>query len=347
MKKTLYWCIKQMIKVALFCYYKKVSMYGLSELPKHKASMLLANHQNALMDALLIAAYSKKAPYFLTRSDVFNNSFLKALFKLLRMLPIYRMRDGRNSLGKNQEVFDNCGRLLNSRATILIFPEANHNIKRMVRPLSKGFTRILFNTIERFPELEIVLVPVGVNYVQAAGFPDSTAFYFGPPLQLNKLYKSRDLRIASMEVREEVSSAIKLLTTHIGEEYAYDEVIRTLDRLKVDYLDPKNCNAIIEELPIEPLKKQAAESENWTYLIWDVAFKLLNLPLLLIWRLLVKKRIPEVEFISTHRFLFSFVFYPVYYVLLLFAVAVKYSTAVAVFLVAGIFAFNLLYVKLR
>ena len=91
------------------------------------------------------------------------------------MIPIYRIRDGRESLKNNQAVFDLCSDLLQQKEAILMFPEANHNLKRRVRPLSKGFTRILFNTLLQAPETDIQIVPVGINYKDAVRFPDQVA----------------------------------------------------------------------------------------------------------------------------------------------------------------------------
>ncbi|MEX0289113.1 MAG: 1-acyl-sn-glycerol-3-phosphate acyltransferase, partial [Flavobacteriaceae bacterium] len=247
-------------------------MHGLETLPKDSAIMILPNHQNALLDALLIAAYSRRAPYFLTRSDVFTNTLVKGLFKLLRMLPIYRIRDGRDSLNKNHEIFDICTRLLNAREAIVVFPEANHNSKRMVRPLSKGFTRILFQALEKHPDLDIGLIPVGVNYVDLSGFPDSAAFFFGKHFQLKELYNSGDLRTSSSAVRQRVSDEIKSLTTHIGPELRYDDVIAQLDRMQVNYLDPQHVNALIEDLPFDNLKEKDATSSLFLRTLWDVPF---------------------------------------------------------------------------
>lgn len=322
-------------------------MHGFSVLTKHQASMFLANHQNALMDALLIAAYSKKAPYFLTRSDVFNNSFLRAFFGLLRMIPIYRLRDGRDNLSRNQEIFETCAHLLQNKQSILIFPEANHNIQRRVRPLSTGFTRILFHTLDKNPKIDIQLLPVGVNYKNAAGFPDSAAFYAGTALNLKELYNSKDLRTASKEIRAHISSAIEQLTTHIGKQYPYEETISILDGLQPDYLDPVACNALIEELNTQHPAKPIKTNENPLYKIWDGLFQLFNLPVLLIWRGIVRKKISEVEFVSTYRFLFSFLFYPIYYLLLVLFATLLFSFFTAAGLTLLVFIFNLMYIKLR
>lgn len=322
-------------------------MKGLHQLPPNKPLLLLPNHHNALMDALLIAAYSKRSPYFLTRSDVFTNRVVKSFFNLLRMLPIYRIRDGRDSLSKNLGIFDTCSRLLYNKEVILIFPEANHNIKRRVRPLSKGFTRILFNTLEKYPDLDVRLVPVGINYVNAAGFPDSVAFNFGRDMKLRNLFESKDHRLTSMKIREKVAEQIRLLTTHIENEEQYEFIIKRLDSMKVNYLEPGKVNALVGDLSFGDLKTAEVSNPSRYFRFWDIIFNILNFPVLLIWRGIIKRKVPEIEFMSTYRFLFSVIFFPVFYALLLILVSHLHNFATAGMLAMGLFLFNLMYVKLR
>jgi 1-acyl-sn-glycerol-3-phosphate acyltransferase len=333
--------------MACFCYYKTIHLRGLDQMPEDKPLLLLPNHQNGLMDALLIAAYGNRAPYFLTRSDVFTNPLLKSLFNLLKMLPIYRIRDGRSSLGKNQGIFDTCARLLFRKEVILIFPEASHNIERRVRPLSKGFTRILFNAMEKYPGMDIRLVPVGINYADAAGFPDSAAFYFGKNMKFSSLFPSEDLRTASIQIREKVAAQIRLLTTHIKNEDQYESIIKRLDALKVNYLEPTKVNSLANDTSFESLKVNDPSGRPWYAIFLDLVFNILNFPILLIWKGIVKKRVPEIEFMSTYRFLFSIIFFPVFYALLFIVVGNSYNFGTSGVLVAGLFLFNLMYVKLR
>ena len=73
-------------------------------------------------------------------------------------MPIYRIRDGVQQLGKNQEIFEQCFSILNKQKALMIFPEGSHNRKRTIRPLSKGFTRILYGTLEKYLELNLLLL---------------------------------------------------------------------------------------------------------------------------------------------------------------------------------------------
>ena len=160
------------MRAALYCYFGRIRTVGLDGIPKKGPLLFLPNHQNALLDALLIAVKCGRKPYFLTRSDVFSNALFRSLFSFFHMMPVYRLRDGRQTLTKNEEIFQRCSQLLCKGEAVVIFPEANHHLDRRVRPLSKGYTRILFQALELCKDLEILILPVGVNYLRAAEHPD-------------------------------------------------------------------------------------------------------------------------------------------------------------------------------
>ena len=73
-------------------------MHNVENVLKHKPVLLLANHQNALLDALLIATKCGRFSYFLTRAAVFKKSFVNKILRSLQMLPVYRVRDGWNTI---------------------------------------------------------------------------------------------------------------------------------------------------------------------------------------------------------------------------------------------------------
>jgi len=160
MKKIWYLFVKLYVRLGFAFYFKKIMISGLENIPKDKAILFVANHQNALIDPILIASIMPRELNFLTRADVFNKPLIKALLSTVNMMPIYRIKDGRTGLSKNEEVFEKCHKILNNNGTILIFPEGNHNIQRRLRILSKGFINIsgrksqypasLKNTKQRF-----------------------------------------------------------------------------------------------------------------------------------------------------------------------------------------------------
>lgn len=111
------------------------------------------------------------------------------------------MRDGIKAVSQNKLVFDRCALLLEKGEALVIFPEANHTLNRRVRPLSKGFTRITFRALEKYPDLDIQWVPGGLNYKNAVHFPDEVAFYYGKAIAARNRYRSTDLNTSRVTVK--------------------------------------------------------------------------------------------------------------------------------------------------
>ncbi|SMP16612.1 1-acyl-sn-glycerol-3-phosphate acyltransferase [Muriicola jejuensis] len=344
MRRFMYDLTRGIACFSLFCYFREMRLHGTRKVPRDRAVMFLANHQNALMDPLVIAAFTPFRTYFLTRADVFINPMVNQVFGFLRMLPVYRMRDGRDTLGRNEEIFENCTRILRGRGHILLFPEANHNIMRKVRPLSKGFTRILFAALEKHPDLDVLLIPVGINYENAAGFPDRVAFYFEDPIPARAFYDKEDIPGSVSRIKQKVSETLENSTTHIEEEDSYAEKLEYLHGLGVDLTDPTQTNNALRLYPHGPKKSGQRRGGILQGLLKGVFF-LLNAPLILFWRLIIKPRILEVEFVSTFRFGYVFVAQPLFYILLWWICYTQIDALWATLLVAIHFLLSLLYIK--
>lgn len=315
--------------------------------PKNKPVLFLPNHQGALMDVLLIVTDCRRKPFFLTRSDVFQRAALKKFFTFLRMLPIYRIRDGRESLKKNKAVFDTCTQLFRKNHALVMFPEANHNLKRRIRPLSKGFIRIVFNTLEQIPQSEIHIVPVGMNYRNITGFPDKVALYYGAPISAKGFSDSNGGQKEVNLLKDAVSASLKTLTTHIEDDDEYDKTIQNLDAQRIDYLNPKATNAAIKnESPLFVEQKELSQVP-FLHSISKGIFTILNYPVIRIWQLWIKPKVWEPEFTSTVRFGFALLAYPIYYLILLMAITAIGNLLVGLAFITALFLFNWGYVRLN
>lgn len=320
-------------------------MVSMENVPKNQPLMFLPNHQNGLMDPLILAAFSNRKPYFLTRSDVFVNPLLNALFQFLRMVPIYRIRDGRNTLQRNEAIFEACAHLLNDNKAIVIFPEGNHHIRKFVRPLSKGFTRILNKAREKNDALDIILIPVGINYQHAERFPDRVKFIFDAPVSLKEIVDGIAWNAAVPVIKDRIYTRLITLTAHISPEEDYDEILEYLERTGADFLDPTEVNKRIAEYRALH-QKPVQEKKNPPLRFADFIFLMVNLPALLPWKLFFKRRVKEIEFLSTYRFAYALVAFPTYY-LIVFLIVMRHGLLEAIMVTALLILHNFLYVKLR
>jgi 1-acyl-sn-glycerol-3-phosphate acyltransferase len=338
--------VKIVVKTGLYSYHKRVKVFGVEHIPKDKPVLFLANHQSALMDVLLIATDCGRKPYFITRADVFSNSFLNRVFAYFRMLPIYRIRDGRKTLSKNDLIFNRCAELMRNGNAMVIFPEANHNLKRRVRPLSKGFARIILRSFKRYPDLDIQLVPVGFNYKNAVHFPDEVAVYYGKPISAKSLYDPNNINESSLAIKNEILSRLKKLTTHIPEQMDYNAVLNWIESNNVDLLYPNLTNDRIKFFTNEKIagtENRLKEKENNRLFI--SLFTVLNFPVVILWWLLIKPRVPEKEFMGTFRFGAGLIFFPIYALLVFISITFFVNFSIALLSVISLLLLNILLVK--
>lgn len=327
----------------MFFYFRRIKVKGIENIPENQPVLLLSNHQNALLDALLIATSIKGYAHYLTRASVFNSRFVSSILKGLQLLPVYRIRDGYTNLTNNNAIFQRATDLLEANETVTIFPEGSHNLARRVRPLSKGFTRIVFSVLNKNPESELKLVPIGVNYNSPKTCPDSAAIYFGTPIKA-KTYLCDNKHESVVNLKTDVHSAISRLTTHIPLEN-YEETLSKLNSINVDFLDPKGTNAFISS-HFEDCKPKDKKNFNG---LRSILKYLLILNLLIpyaVWKLLVQPRIIEHEFTSTFRFAIAATLVPIYLLMAGVILTAVFSFKVAILFVVGILALALAAIKL-
>lgn len=334
--------VKTYLRIGLFFYFKSIKVMGLENLPKNKATLILSNHQNALLDALLLATQLPQFSYFLTRASVFKNPLVSRLLKSLNMLPVYRIRDGWSNLTNNNSIFQTCSSILGKKGTVVIFPEGNHNLERRVRPLSKGFSRIVYDTNEALPETDLQLLPVGLNYMNAKHFVDAASVFIGKPIQAN-LYCSESKNEDTISLKNDVHNALTKLTTHIPVE-SYSNTIQKLEELHVNFLDPISVNTCISN-GFENCKSTSKLKLNWLHSGLKGLLIVNLLPPYFIWKFVIQPKVDEIEFISTFRFAVAVTIVPVYLLIIAIVITSLFSIDIAIYYLGTVLLLELLVVK--
>lgn len=313
MKQLWIQIVKNYIRIGLFFYYKKIKVVGKENIPKQGAVLFVSNHQNALIDPLIIGTTNGRNTHFLTRAGVFKRKLIIRIFNSLQMIPIYRVRDGWNTIPKNIAIINKCIGLLNAKKAIVIFPEGGHNLARRIRGLSKGFTRILFGAFEKYPEMEIHIVPIGLNYDHILDHPASCSIYYGKPIDAKKYWNPEDIFTSTNQLKEVVRSEMKTLTTHIEDLNDYDEIISVLKKNNANFLDPIATNNTIKNINLD-LTSIEPSINNKSFSLFRLLFTINSAIPWILWKK-VKPIIKELEFTSTFRFAFGITLFPTFYVI--------------------------------
>ncbi len=219
--------LRTYVGLYIYSFYNRVTVVGKENVPQDKPVILAINHQNALMDALTIHCTLKSQSVFMARADIFKNPIAAKILRFFKILPIFRIRDGIQSLQNNDAVFEEAiGVLLNNKR-LAILPEGNHFGQRRLRVLKKGIARIAFQAEERANfELGLQIVPVGLDYSNYINFGSDLLVHFGEPFSLSD-YKEMYLenpQKAMNTFMQDLRDRMIPQMLNIDEELQYEEV---------------------------------------------------------------------------------------------------------------------------
>ena len=82
----LYQVLKPIVVAAVHVFYKKIEIVNRERLNEHGPTLLISNHNNAFLDAVVVEMFAKPQIYSIARGDVFNNSFVRSVLTKLQIL---------------------------------------------------------------------------------------------------------------------------------------------------------------------------------------------------------------------------------------------------------------------
>jgi 1-acyl-sn-glycerol-3-phosphate acyltransferase len=205
-------------KLGMPIYFRSIEVTGLENIPKNHPVIFTSNHENALLDALVVIIAMGTQPYSVARASAFKHPLANKFLTKIRMFPVYRMQDGKDNMEKNEELFAKFKDVLLHKKQLLIYPEGDQSMKRRLRPLKKGTFRVALDTIASSDyTLDLKIIPVGVNYEDHLRSRTKLLINFGKPVDVLP-YKERneaDSLKALIALKDEVQEAIRPLMTDI------------------------------------------------------------------------------------------------------------------------------------
>lgn len=175
MQQLFYGFIKIWVRLALKIFCKKIVIHNSEQLSVKGPLIIAANHPNSFFDAILIGAHMQQPVHFITRGDVFRKRWARNILEQLNMMPVYRIRDGKEKLSLNQQTFDRSVEVLKANGIVLIFVEGMCEYQTTLLPLKKGAPRILVSCWQQ--GIDAKVLPVWLRY--------NSFFSFGKNTELN------------------------------------------------------------------------------------------------------------------------------------------------------------------
>jgi 1-acyl-sn-glycerol-3-phosphate acyltransferase len=325
-----YASVKVLMKLMLQLYFRRIKIEGIDNVPKNTPLLITPNHQNALIDALLVGAFSPIPLHYLTRSDVFK-PWLTPLLKRVNMMPIYRIRDGYSKLSLNDQVFASCKEVFKKKGSVLIFPEGNHGKEYFLRPLTKGAARLALQSQAELDD-DLMVLPVGLNFFNHRKPQSTVLIKYGEPVSvkefLSAYQESQTKGLISM--RDAISEGMRRTLIIPDQTEDYEERKRAVFQEQhedLSFTELKEIN--LSEVSVE----DGRASKHWLA-------KVLNpVPFLIIHRVL--SRVEDVVFHSTLKFgvgIFAFpIWWAVVFLLLSLSVGINIAILAVIVMVTGLF----------
>jgi 1-acyl-sn-glycerol-3-phosphate acyltransferase len=228
-----YWLLKQYIRFVDWIIHDKIILNGQAYIPKNKPILFAPNHQNALSDPMAILLHTRYQPVWLARADIFKPGIITLALRFLKIMPVYRMRDGKDQLAKNDKTFADSIKVLENNCALALFPEAAHSAKRQMLSHKKAVPRIVFQAEEKAENnLDIHIVPTGIYYSSYWKFNRSVLVNFGEPILVNDFLEAynENPSAATLALRDALEKAIEPLTINIKSKEHYEcfELIRAI-----------------------------------------------------------------------------------------------------------------------
>jgi len=228
-------------------WYRKSVVIGKENIPENTPLMMLSNHQNALIDPLAIVFNIKGQPVFLARSDIFKGKLVKSLLYFVKILPVFRIRDGKDNLQQNDYTFQRCVEILRKKKKLCMMPEGNHDKFRKLRPLKKGFARIAFMSeeAENF-NLGLKILPIGIDYGSYYNFRTTLFVNIGKPIDMADFtndYKENQPK-TMLKLMSRVSEELSKLMIDIQPDEYYDVIYQSLNVFKFEMAEIAGKNKL-------------------------------------------------------------------------------------------------------
>lgn len=331
LKRLWYRFFQIWVGIGLSFYFRKILIEGKENLPQNEPVLILPNHQNSLVDAILPTCKVDGQMHYLVRADVFKNKYADKFLRSLNLMPVYRKRDGISELSKNEIIFNECVKLLENKERIIIFPEAGQVMARSLRSLSKGFTRIAFKAMEKSDfKTEVWLVPLGISYESYFCFHSVVRIRFGKAVALSEyvdLYKENPQR-AAIKLTNEIYQKIKPLMVHFD---SYEEEKKRfhpnlpgeLATLPEYFQNPNNP----QERDFELIKKRGE----------GLLVKITHFPVLLLQNYILVTFMPNKNFKPAVTIVSGLILFTIYYILILLISFLVFSNILSGVLIVALF----------
>lgn len=181
-----YAALRGLFRSILAVFYRRVEVIGLERVPSRGPLIVTANHQNALVDPMLIIAALPRRLQPVAKAPLFRHPLVAPFLRAIGAIPVHRRQEGGIDPERNRAMFRAATETLARGAAILIFPEGLSQPEPALMPLRTGAARMLLAAEREHSGLGVTLLPIGLLLHEPGTFRTGRALVLvGAPIDVD------------------------------------------------------------------------------------------------------------------------------------------------------------------
>ncbi len=186
----LYHLLRAAADVALRWYYADIVVQGAERIPTTGPLIIVSNHPNALVDALLVCTTLERRVLLTAKATLFEQPLLARLLRRAGVVPLRRAKDelaarhgGEVSVVRNTESFRLVTEALVHGNAVLVFPEGISHDEPSLAPLRTGAARMAI-TAAAAGARGLRVLPLGLVFERKERLRSRVLVRVGEPIDL-------------------------------------------------------------------------------------------------------------------------------------------------------------------
>ena len=177
--------IFQLVYLAAHGLFRTVEVEGHEHLPRDRPVVLVANHFNGAVDAVILMAALGEVPRFVAKATLWKPVLVRPFLALLGLVPVYRPED-KQAGADNASMFGRAHSVLRRNNTLALFPEGTTHDRLELARVRTGAARIALGAAEAGIR-GVLIVPVGLTYEDKLALRSRALVRIGAPIDVDAL----------------------------------------------------------------------------------------------------------------------------------------------------------------
>jgi 1-acyl-sn-glycerol-3-phosphate acyltransferase len=203
-----YTLLRWITGIALHWFYNDIRIVGAERIPVGGPLLIATNHQNALVDSLIVGWLVPRRMAMTAKATLSDNPLIAILFRMLHVVPLRRVSDeirSRNGLpldrSRNAPAFEEIFRLLERDGALLIFPEGKSHNEAGLEPLKTGLARVALQARDERAITGLRILPIGLVFENKAEPGTAVCARVGSVIEMDS-WQGSDHTILTQEIAE-------------------------------------------------------------------------------------------------------------------------------------------------